>query len=254
MSEFNQSNISGGNAPDPDYKWTYEYYDDEEPVSFEGLKAHRYSIVIGFWVGLAVFVIFMFFVLTLLTKTGAPHPEGAEPRNKRVHLTSCVEDLCPPADPVNRPCLHRPLLDSSLSRSLFHCYINEEQAQAQGGSRPRAGAGAVGAPRGGLVQGPGQGRSGSPEEEEEGVVVGIGVGVGVSLALQGAAMLGGNRTDHREAMFLSHFNIPNVVNSEHSSALGENDLLLGEPPIIMEGECRSHGAHHTIDWGNRQSS
>lgn len=33
------------------------------------------SIVIGFWVGLAVFVIFMFFVLTLLTKTGAPNPE-----------------------------------------------------------------------------------------------------------------------------------------------------------------------------------
>lgn len=33
------------------------------------------SIVIGFWVGLAVFVIFMFFVLTLLTKTGAPHQE-----------------------------------------------------------------------------------------------------------------------------------------------------------------------------------
>ncbi|CDQ78830.1 unnamed protein product [Oncorhynchus mykiss] len=75
MSVFNHSNLSGGNAPDPDYKWTYEYYDDDEPVSFEGLKAHRYSIVIGFWVGLAVFVIFMFFVLTLLTKTGAPHPE-----------------------------------------------------------------------------------------------------------------------------------------------------------------------------------
>ncbi|KAL2085006.1 hypothetical protein ACEWY4_020524 [Coilia grayii] len=56
---------------DSDYEW--EYYD--EPVSFEGLKAHRYSIVIGFWVGLAVFVLFMFFVLTLLTKTGAPHPD-----------------------------------------------------------------------------------------------------------------------------------------------------------------------------------
>lgn len=41
MSEFNHSNLSGGNAPDPDYKWTYEYYDDDEPVSFEGLKAHR---------------------------------------------------------------------------------------------------------------------------------------------------------------------------------------------------------------------
>lgn len=33
------------------------------------------SIVIGFWVGLAVFVIFMFFVLMLLTKTRAPHQE-----------------------------------------------------------------------------------------------------------------------------------------------------------------------------------
>uniref|UniRef100_A0A4W5Q261 Melanocortin 2 receptor accessory protein 2a n=1 Tax=Hucho hucho TaxID=62062 RepID=A0A4W5Q261_9TELE len=241
MSEFNHSNLSGGNAPDPDYKWTYEYYDDDEPVSFEGLKAHRYSIVIGFWVGLAVFVIFMFFVLTLLTKTGAPHPEGAEPCKKRVRLTSCVEDLRPPADPDNRPCLHRPLLDSSLSRSLFHCYINEEQAQAQGGSRPRAGAGAVGAPRGGLVQGPG--RSCSPEE---GVVVGM--EVGVSRALQRAAMSGGNRTDHREAMSLSHFNIPNVVNSEHSSTLGADNLLLGKPPIIMEGEChRPHSAHHMMD-------
>ncbi|XP_008946173.1 PREDICTED: melanocortin-2 receptor accessory protein 2 [Merops nubicus] len=57
-----------------DYTWEYEYY-EYGPVSFEGLKAHKYSIVIGFWVGLAVFVIFMFFVLTLLTKTGAPHQE-----------------------------------------------------------------------------------------------------------------------------------------------------------------------------------
>lgn len=24
-----------------DYEWRYEYYDDEEPVSFEGLKAHK---------------------------------------------------------------------------------------------------------------------------------------------------------------------------------------------------------------------
>lgn len=24
-----------------DYEWKYEYYDDEEPVSFEGLKAHK---------------------------------------------------------------------------------------------------------------------------------------------------------------------------------------------------------------------
>lgn len=93
-----------------DYTWEYEYY-EYGPVSFEDLKAHKCksyldafcvqilfcsfsiinfkmyilnsvsplsitdSIVIGFWVGLAVFVIFMFFVLTLLTKTGVPHQE-----------------------------------------------------------------------------------------------------------------------------------------------------------------------------------
>ncbi|KAL7394504.1 hypothetical protein ABVT39_027060 [Epinephelus coioides] len=74
MSGADSPNGTGA-SPVPDYEWRYEYYDDEEPVSFEGLKAHRYSIVIGFWVGLAVFVIFMFFLLTLLTKTGAPHPE-----------------------------------------------------------------------------------------------------------------------------------------------------------------------------------
>jgi len=27
--------------PNHNYEWSYEYYDDEEPVSFEGLKAHR---------------------------------------------------------------------------------------------------------------------------------------------------------------------------------------------------------------------
>lgn len=76
----------------------------------------------------------------------------------------------------------------------------------------------------------------------------VGMEVGVSRALQGAAMLGGDRTDHREAMSLSLFNIPNVVNSEHCSALGADDLLLGEPPIIMAGECHwSHSAHHMMD-------
>ncbi|XP_069739666.1 melanocortin-2 receptor accessory protein 2-like [Narcine bancroftii] len=63
----NKSTVSNN-----DYIWGYEYY-DYEPVSFEGLKAHRYSIVIGFWVGLAVFVLFMFFMFTLLSKTGEQH-------------------------------------------------------------------------------------------------------------------------------------------------------------------------------------
>lgn len=34
-------NRSQTSARRSDYVWQYEYYDDEEPVSFEGLKAHR---------------------------------------------------------------------------------------------------------------------------------------------------------------------------------------------------------------------
>lgn len=39
MSDFH--NRSQTSARRSDYVWQYEYYDDEEPVSFEGLKAHR---------------------------------------------------------------------------------------------------------------------------------------------------------------------------------------------------------------------
>lgn len=39
MSNF--SNRSRSSAHRRDYVWQYEYYDDEEPVSFEGLKANR---------------------------------------------------------------------------------------------------------------------------------------------------------------------------------------------------------------------
>ena len=39
MSDFH--NRSQSSARRSDYVWQYEYYDDEEPVSFEGLKAHR---------------------------------------------------------------------------------------------------------------------------------------------------------------------------------------------------------------------
>uniref|UniRef100_A0A8C2AYB8 Melanocortin 2 receptor accessory protein 2b n=1 Tax=Cyprinus carpio TaxID=7962 RepID=A0A8C2AYB8_CYPCA len=95
MSEYSNQSQSGS-----DYEWHYEYYDEQETVSFEGLRANRYSIVIGFWVGLAVFVIFMFFVLTLLTKTGAPHPDGSQA--------------------FSLP----PLPDQS--HSLYHFYIHEE--------------------------------------------------------------------------------------------------------------------------------
>ncbi|NXP81647.1 MRAP2 protein, partial [Ramphastos sulfuratus] len=103
-----------------DYTWEYEYY-EYGPVSFEGLKAHKYSIVIGFWVGLAVFVIFMFFVLTLLTKTGAPHQDNAEPSEKRLRLNSFVADF-------GRPLEAEKVFSQQVaeeSQSLFHFCINE---------------------------------------------------------------------------------------------------------------------------------
>uniref|UniRef100_A0A8C1ZZG7 Melanocortin 2 receptor accessory protein 2b n=1 Tax=Cyprinus carpio TaxID=7962 RepID=A0A8C1ZZG7_CYPCA len=114
MTEYSNRSQSGG-----EYEWHYEYYDDEEPVSFEGLRANRYSIVIGFWVGLAVFVIFMFFVLTLLTKTGAPHLEIPDPSEKHHGLADCVLEV------HGSQAFSLPPLPNE-SRSLFHFYIHEE--------------------------------------------------------------------------------------------------------------------------------
>ncbi|XP_053484519.1 melanocortin-2 receptor accessory protein 2A [Ictalurus furcatus] len=203
-----------------DYEWRYEYYDDEEPVSFEGLKAHKYSIVIGFWVGLAVFVIFMFFVLTLLTKTGAPHPESAEPCEDCVHLTSCVEELGRPREPENtRAGLPRPLLEES--HFLFNCYINEEE---QAGERS-------------LSQTHRAHTQSSSSESSGQVKTGRLISQSTHLEMM----------EDNEAAFLAHFNIPNFVNSELSSTLGDDDLLLGEPPIIMESESHSHSTSHIRD-------
>ncbi|XP_007949374.1 melanocortin-2 receptor accessory protein 2 [Orycteropus afer afer] len=115
------SNITAPqSASNSDYTWEYEYY-EIGPVSFEGLKANKYSIVIGFWVGLAVFVIFMFFVLTLLTKTGAPHQDNAESSEKRFRMNSFVSDFGRPLEPDKLFSRQ----GNEESRSLFHCYINE---------------------------------------------------------------------------------------------------------------------------------
>ncbi|XP_066538677.1 melanocortin-2 receptor accessory protein 2A [Hoplias malabaricus] len=210
---------STASAAKNDYEWRYEYYDDEEPVSFEGLKAHRYSIVIGFWVGLAVFVIFMFFVLTLLTKTGAPHPESAEPCEDCVHLTSCVEELGRRRDADNpRAGLSRPLLEES--RFLFNCYINEEEQTGERAHDRSCQA---------------QAQSSSTETSSQVETTG--------LAVQSTQV----ETREDEDAFLAHFNIPNFVNSELSSTLGEDDLLLGGPPIIMDSESHSRSIHHIRD-------
>ncbi|XP_043542932.1 melanocortin-2 receptor accessory protein 2-like isoform X7 [Chiloscyllium plagiosum] len=78
------------------------------------------SIVIGFWVGLAVFVIFMFFVLTLLTKTGAPHQENVDLSTKQRRTNSfAINYIMSRSDKAfSRP-------ENEESRSLFHYYVNE---------------------------------------------------------------------------------------------------------------------------------
>ncbi|XP_058040821.1 melanocortin-2 receptor accessory protein isoform X1 [Ahaetulla prasina] len=51
----------------------YEYYFDYldlSPVDASKLKANRYSIVIGFWIGLVSFVALLFFILFYISRSG----------------------------------------------------------------------------------------------------------------------------------------------------------------------------------------
>ncbi|XP_041662060.1 melanocortin-2 receptor accessory protein 2A-like [Cheilinus undulatus] len=223
-------NRSHTSARRSDYVWQYEYYDDEEPVSFEGLKAHRYSIVIGFWVGLAVFVIFMFFVLTLLTKTGAPHQENPDSAEKRHRPGSCIVDIDGPQD-ENDKAFSRPLL--SETRSYFHFYINEED---QGQKKQKSQEKSVGKQHesSNLHRAINSSRIDDMEEDVEEAER--------HQPLEG--LLEDSKSD-REGAFFSHFNIPNFVNLEHSSNLGEDDLLY-EPSVILERQSHSQDAHREI--------
>ncbi|CAK6961825.1 melanocortin-2 receptor accessory protein 2A-like [Scomber scombrus] len=215
-----------------DYVWQYEYYDDEEPVSFEGLKAHRYSIVIGFWVGLAVFVIFMFFVLTLLTKTGAPHQENPDCAEKR-HRPGCLVNISSPQD-ENDKAFSRPLL--AESRSYFHFYINEED---QGPGKQKPDDKRVGKHTGARAQ---QETCNRPESMSSSAMDEMEEEVGGHRPLTG--LIEESKID-RECDFLSHFNIPNFVNLEHSSTLGEDDLLY-EPSVILERQSHAQDPHRDL--------
>ncbi|KAM7136026.1 melanocortin-2 receptor accessory protein 2 isoform 3-T3 [Molossus nigricans] len=63
----------------------------------------------------------MFFVLTLLTKTGAPHQDNAESSEKRFRMNSFLSDFGRPLEPDKVFSQQ----GNEESRSLFHCYINE---------------------------------------------------------------------------------------------------------------------------------
>ncbi|CAK6977036.1 melanocortin-2 receptor accessory protein 2A [Scomber scombrus] len=208
--------MSGSDSPNStsvppvlDYEWRYEYYDEEEPVSFEGLRAHRYSIVIGFWVGLAVFVIFMFFLLTLLTKTGAPHPDG-QPCEKRPRLIGYMDTNLDKGAPPFHPCG----LDSS--RSLFQCYVSKDVQGSCTALWTTPGGVGGGASGGHMRPSSSQEEEEEEDEEEE-----------VDTTLLQELAVTANRMEN-EPILLAHFNIPNFVNSEQSLTIGEDDLLLRE--------------------------
>ncbi|XP_061610818.1 melanocortin-2 receptor accessory protein 2-like [Phyllopteryx taeniolatus] len=209
MSSHNRSQSS---APRTDYVWQYEYY-DEEPVSFEGLKAHRYSIVIGFWVGLAVFVIFMFFVLTLLAKTGAPQRENPDAENLPGPGSGLVNVIGPKDD--DHKAVSRPFL--AESRSYFNFYISEDK---EGKKRQKAEA-----KQNATRETVNQSQEGEDTRER--------------LLLNG--LVGDERETDTDCTFLSNFNIPNCVIFERNS-LGEDDLLC-EAPIKPDHNIRSADVH-----------
>ncbi|OCT93832.1 melanocortin-2 receptor accessory protein 2A [Xenopus laevis] len=69
------------------FSYTYEdYYDYEDFASFDESdpKANKYSIVIALWVGLAVFVVFLFLILLYMSRTVARSKNTA--RRKRKHM------------------------------------------------------------------------------------------------------------------------------------------------------------------------
>lgn len=46
---------------------------------------------------------------------------------------------------------------------------------------------------------------------------------------------------------LTKFNIPNFVNTDQNSSLGEDDLLISEPPIILESKLVIPASHQILD-------
>ncbi|XP_032070770.1 melanocortin-2 receptor accessory protein 2 [Thamnophis elegans] len=178
-----------------DYTWEYEYY-EYDPVSFEDLKAHKYSIVIGFWVGLAVFVIFMFFVLTLLTKTGVPHQERIHSSEKKLCTNNFVADFGQPLDS-----------ERIFSQQLFlHCYINELED--------------------------------TDRTKQCHKVPVMDTNIHFQEVIENGRRLEGELNCHTK------FNIPNFVNYD---SLGEDDLLISEPSIILENKPVSQVSCQILD-------
>lgn len=154
-----------------------------------------------------------------------------------VSFPSCVSSSGQPCGKRNRligymdtnlnaaaPPPHPSGLDSSCS--LFQCYVSKE---GHVGSR------ALWIATGSVDGGASGGCHRRPSSSLE---------VGDGTLLQELAVTA-NRPE-TEAILLAHFNIPNCVNSDQSSAVGEDVLLLEEPelPIILEGRDQSSRNHN----------
>lgn len=152
---------------------------------------------------------------------------------KRHQPGSCLVDIDGPQE-ENDKAFSRPLLGES--RSYFHFYINEED---QGKRRPddKRGEDAGASARQDACDRPrGTSSSGMDELEED------------AEETAGRRPLSGLieecKTD-KECAFFSEFNIPNFVNLEQSSTLGEDDLLY-EASNMLERQSHSQDAHCDI--------
>lgn len=126
----------------------------------------------------------------------------------------------------NDSAFSRPLL--SKSRPFFHFYISEDNAgqrqESQLGSQNRAAKGTCSRLlHASQMEDYGEDPADEPPLKE---------------------LVEDRRTD-REPTFFSQFNIPNFVNLERSSSLGEDDLLY-EPSVVLEQQSHSRDAHFDI--------
>ncbi|XP_072498827.1 melanocortin-2 receptor accessory protein 2 isoform X2 [Notamacropus eugenii] len=95
------------------------------------------------------------------------------------------------------------------SRFLFHCYINEVDQL----DKPKTSHKATSVDADELFQ-EGSRSSGRPEED---------------------------------LTQMSKFNIPNFVNTDPNSSFGEDDLLISEPPIVLENKPIAQTSHEVLD-------
>ncbi|KAM4699020.1 melanocortin-2 receptor accessory protein [Discoglossus pictus] len=80
----------------PGYLEPTEYYDayqDSLIFDYSELSVNKYSIVIVFWVGIAVFVVILFLVLWYMSRTDSPHTKSTTTERARARERGVSEGL-----------------------------------------------------------------------------------------------------------------------------------------------------------------